>query len=458
MNETSKLIEIRRARGDFERLLVGKGIDVGAGIDPLFVPHGEVVSFDRKDGDAQDLSSIPDGTLDFVYSSHCLEDLKDIEAALSNWIRVLRPGGILYVVVPDWELYEHRSWPSRFNASHRHTFSLSVTREEVGRSNHWGLAEVSEILRRCGVSILRMELESYRYDPKLSESVDQTLGSAVCQICFVGRKGSSGRKGASSAKVVRHLEYGGGLGDIFNALYSSRDYSDLLLLKPDEYVEIVLITHNPHAREIFDCHPRASQLVIRNPGYWMPVDDAANRIKHKLPPPSPRPPLGRLPITFYPKESDLEALKILGRCPYVVVSPTAGLSERDIPETLVELIVKELLWYGLVPAFVGRNYDLFGRKERVPDITGVVNLVDKLTVPGVAEAVRNSAGVITCHSAVNLLAWHMRKPNLLLYPESVLKRHIENKDEHAFGIDYPECRHGLFTADVLAMMREVFRR
>src|SRR5262245_32947651 len=58
-------------------------------------------------GRAEDLSRFPDGTFDAVYASHVLEHLAPrgaLEAGLSEWHRVLRPGGILYVSVPDLDL------------------------------------------------------------------------------------------------------------------------------------------------------------------------------------------------------------------------------------------------------------------------------------------------------------------------------------------------------------------
>ena len=44
---------------------------------------------------------IADDTLDYLCSSHVLEHLPDPLAALHEWHRVLRPGGWLYLVVPD---------------------------------------------------------------------------------------------------------------------------------------------------------------------------------------------------------------------------------------------------------------------------------------------------------------------------------------------------------------------
>jgi ubiquinone/menaquinone biosynthesis C-methylase UbiE len=41
-----------------------------------------------------------DGELDYVASSHVLEHLPDIFSAWLEWWRVLRPGGISFMIVP----------------------------------------------------------------------------------------------------------------------------------------------------------------------------------------------------------------------------------------------------------------------------------------------------------------------------------------------------------------------
>lgn len=45
-----------------------------------------------------------DHSLDYVASSHVLEHVANPMAALAEWYRVLRPGGIIYFVVPDRRL------------------------------------------------------------------------------------------------------------------------------------------------------------------------------------------------------------------------------------------------------------------------------------------------------------------------------------------------------------------
>ena len=55
-------------------------------------------------GDAKDMSRFQDSTFVAVYASHVLEhfDYKDaVAVVLKEWLRVLQPGGKLYVSVPD---------------------------------------------------------------------------------------------------------------------------------------------------------------------------------------------------------------------------------------------------------------------------------------------------------------------------------------------------------------------
>src|SRR5437867_5758022 len=85
MRETSKCEEMRRNRGDFDNYLKGEGIDIGAGEDVLKIPNGMVRPWDVPDGDAQLMAGVPDNSYDFVYSSHCLEHMRDVTQALTNW-------------------------------------------------------------------------------------------------------------------------------------------------------------------------------------------------------------------------------------------------------------------------------------------------------------------------------------------------------------------------------------
>lgn len=73
---------------------IGRGLDVGAGAWPL--PWAEPVELTHG-GSAE---SLPDGEVDFVFSSHCLEHLLNPVAALEHWKTRIRPGGVLFLYLP----------------------------------------------------------------------------------------------------------------------------------------------------------------------------------------------------------------------------------------------------------------------------------------------------------------------------------------------------------------------
>lgn len=60
-------------------------------------------------------------TLDFLYSSHLLEDYLDWTPVLTEWIRVLSPGGNLIILVPDKVLWNKAIQNGQTpNCSHKH--------------------------------------------------------------------------------------------------------------------------------------------------------------------------------------------------------------------------------------------------------------------------------------------------------------------------------------------------
>lgn len=84
MKESSKSVLRRVHDSRFAtRYLVGEGIDIGAGSDPIslyseiFPLMGFVREWDLQDADAQLLQGVANESFGFVHSSHCLEHLRD---------------------------------------------------------------------------------------------------------------------------------------------------------------------------------------------------------------------------------------------------------------------------------------------------------------------------------------------------------------------------------------------
>lgn len=173
------------------RYFVGNGIDVGAGSDPvslyqeLFPGMRELRVWDLPDGDAQFLEGVPDESLDFVHSSHCLEHMCDPSVALHHWFRVLKPGGHLVCLVPDEDLYEQGHFPSLFNRYHQWTFTLWKARSWSPRT-----LNLFDLLQTLGPAAQPLKAElldsSYRYRLPLE---DQTLTPvSESAIEFIVRK------------------------------------------------------------------------------------------------------------------------------------------------------------------------------------------------------------------------------------------------------------------------------
>jgi len=182
---------LRVKNKDYENYMKGNGIDIGSGKSNLSrYLDRNVRNWDLEDGDAQLMNGINDNEFDFVYSSHCLQHLKDLEEGLQNWCRILKPNGYLFVIVPDWSLYEHCEWPSKFNSDHRCSFSTMVTRAELGRNDHFNIEDdILSILQKNGVELIDVRIEDQGYDYNLPKTFDQTkYRSALAQICLVGKK------------------------------------------------------------------------------------------------------------------------------------------------------------------------------------------------------------------------------------------------------------------------------
>jgi ubiquinone/menaquinone biosynthesis C-methylase UbiE/uncharacterized protein YbaR (Trm112 family) len=122
------------------RYVRGEGIEIGALHKPIGAPpNAKVLRVDRLDregllrhypeiephligepdvrAEAADLSPFGDRSLDFVIGRHVLEHLPDPIGALAEWWRVLRPGGAVYLIVPDRRFIfdQHRPPTSLFH-------------------------------------------------------------------------------------------------------------------------------------------------------------------------------------------------------------------------------------------------------------------------------------------------------------------------------------------------------
>src|SRR5439155_15124894 len=87
-------------------------------------------------GKAEDLYWFKDSVLDYVYSSHLLEDFFDTEAVLREWIRVLKPEGKLVIFCPDEQRFKKhcKETGQPYNTAHVHEyFSLDYIKNILNK-------------------------------------------------------------------------------------------------------------------------------------------------------------------------------------------------------------------------------------------------------------------------------------------------------------------------------------
>lgn len=115
--------EVRDWRAWFADKLQGRGLELGPLHRPMRTHPGMAMTYmDRADretlrqqfpdvadsivqvdviDDAETLATVADGTFDFVVAAHVIEHMRNPIGAIVNWLRVVREGGQVYLVVPD---------------------------------------------------------------------------------------------------------------------------------------------------------------------------------------------------------------------------------------------------------------------------------------------------------------------------------------------------------------------
>jgi predicted SAM-dependent methyltransferase len=157
--------ETAKCRGRLAPFCVGDGADLGFGGDPitpdairidLRTPYAYVgASRPQLHGDATRLSWFNSGSLDYVFSSHLLEDFEDTESVLREWLRVVRPGGRLVLFCPDEQRFRAHCVRTGqvYNAHHKH--------------EHFSLGYVKAVLDRIGLTRVLLEnpdVDGYSWD------------------------------------------------------------------------------------------------------------------------------------------------------------------------------------------------------------------------------------------------------------------------------------------------------
>lgn len=138
-------------------------------VDLLAAPHIHVQS------SIDDLSMFPDACADLLYACHCLEHFgfRHTSSVLEEWARVLRPGGILRIAVPDFAVIA-RAYAA--GGSLRELQSLLLGGQDYRLNFHAAVFDeptLKESMARAGID------DIHRWDPAAIDHHDFTDESAI---------------------------------------------------------------------------------------------------------------------------------------------------------------------------------------------------------------------------------------------------------------------------------------
>ena len=88
--------------------------------------------------DAVNITNVENDKYDFCFSSHCLEHIANPLKAISEWLRIIKTGGYIIIIVPEKSVcFDHKREYSKFSTL------LSQYEKNVGEDD---LSTLSEIL------------------------------------------------------------------------------------------------------------------------------------------------------------------------------------------------------------------------------------------------------------------------------------------------------------------------
>ena len=101
----------------------GSGYDIGFCKEEWKFPGAIGIDYSLQNGYHADC--LPDGEVDYIYSSHCLEHVPNWVSTLEYWISKLKEGGVLFLYLPDISQSYWRPW---FNRKHLHVLTPTIIR------------------------------------------------------------------------------------------------------------------------------------------------------------------------------------------------------------------------------------------------------------------------------------------------------------------------------------------
>lgn len=117
---------------------VGTGYDIGCNRPEWAFPGAALIDPTLNDYHA---NKLPEGEVDFIFSSHCLEHVPDWVRTLDYWTSKIMVGGTLFLYLPHWDQTYWRPWN---NTKHLHAFTPEIVGSYFKESKSWKNTFISE--------------------------------------------------------------------------------------------------------------------------------------------------------------------------------------------------------------------------------------------------------------------------------------------------------------------------
>ncbi len=139
--------EVVKIRWEVLPYTQGEGLDIGCGQWKLWHSSVGIDQSGRAaniNGNVERLKLVASESVDYVFSSHCLEDLEDTAAVLAEWWRVVKVGGNLVLYLPHAEHYPNIGH-KHGNPAHKHDFMPEdIVKAMQKAAPDWALRENQE--------------------------------------------------------------------------------------------------------------------------------------------------------------------------------------------------------------------------------------------------------------------------------------------------------------------------
>lgn len=118
----------------------GIGYDIGCGKKEWAFPGS--IPIDPLITDNYDAMKLPDGEVDYIFSSHTLEHLDSWVNAIRYWTTKIKSGGVLFFYLPSYNKISWRPW---INWSHKHILHPNEIKDFLEFENKYRKIYVSGI-------------------------------------------------------------------------------------------------------------------------------------------------------------------------------------------------------------------------------------------------------------------------------------------------------------------------